>query len=299
MYIRRPSAWGFHPFEAEEERHEIEQCFLSKHGIGDKPRVSESGMRRIVGAVVPHAGLVYSGPIASHVYYYLAKDGRPETFVILGVSHSGNPGFATMLDAVWRMPMGDVNVDADLARSIVKHSDFVDVNPAAHEGEHSIEIQLPFLQYVYGEGFRIVPITVGYGDYDMCVNVGDAISKAAKETGRDIVVLGSTDFTHYGAIYGYTPAGTRPIEKVLRWIYQTDKSLIDKILSLDAEGLVRSVRENNYTMCGCLPVATMIIAAKKMGASEGRLLKYATSYDVQGSSEAIVGYASIVIEKKQ
>ena len=133
----------------------------------------------------------------------------------------------------------------------------------------------------------------------MCVNVGDAISKAAKETGRDIVVLGSTDFTHYGAIYGYTPAGTRPIEKVLRWIYQTDKSLIDKILSLDAEGLVRSVRENNYTMCGCLPVATMIIAAKKMGASGGRLLKYATSYDVQGSSEAIVGYASIVIEKKQ
>ena len=297
MYIRRPSAWGFHPFGAEEERREIEQCFLSEHGIGDKPRVSESGARRIVGAVAPHAGLVYSGPVASHVYYYLARDGRPETFVILGVSHSGNPGFATMLDAIWRMPLGDVNVDATLAKSIVRHSDFVDVNPSAHEGEHSIEIQLPFLQYVYGGGFKIVPIVVGYGDYEMCENVGSAIFKAVKETGRDIVLIGSTDFTPYGAIYGYAPAGTGPIDKVLRWIYQTDRSLIDKIISLNAEGLIREVRENNYTMCGYLPVATMIIAAKRMGVSRGRLLKYATSYDVQGSSEVIVGYASIVIER--
>ncbi|RJS86520.1 AmmeMemoRadiSam system protein B, partial [Candidatus Bathyarchaeota archaeon] len=149
----------------------------------------------------------------------------------------------------------------------------------------------------YDKEFKIVPITVGYGDYDMCEDVGDAIAEAAKDLGRDIVVLGSTDFTHYGAMYGYTPAGTRPFEKVLKWVYETDRSLIEKIVSLDAEGLVRRVRENNYTMCGYLPVATMIVAAKKMGASEGKLLKYATSYDVQGSTDVIVGYASIVIEK--
>ena len=297
MYVRRPSAWGFHPFNRDQERREIERCFLSKHGVGEKPIVSEDGARRIIGAVAPHAGLIFSGPIAAHTYYHLAKDGRPETFVIIGVSHGGNPGFATMFDAVWRMPMGDVNVDSELARAIVKHSEFVDINPRAHEGEHSIEIQLPFLQYVYDKEFKIVPITVGYGDYDMCEDVGDAIAEAAKDLGRDIVVLGSTDFTHYGAMYGYTPAGTRPFEKVLKWVYETDRSLIEKIVSLDAEGLVRRVRENNYTMCGYLPVATMIIAAKKMGASEGKLLKYATSYDVQGSTDVIVGYASIVIEK--
>jgi hypothetical protein len=202
-----------------------------------------------------------------------------------------------MFDAVWRMPMGDVQVDSELARAIVKHSEFVDINPEAHDGEHSIEIQLPFLQYVYGEKLRIVPITVGYGDYGMCENVGKAIAEAAGELGRDAVVLGSTDFTHYGALYGYTPAGTRPFERVLRWVYETDRSLIDLIVSLDAEGLVRTVRENNYTMCGYLPVATMLVAAKAMGASKGELLKYATSYDVQGSTDLIVGYASIAIEK--
>jgi len=297
MYIRRASAWGFHPFNRKQERREIEQCFLSKHGVGEKPKVSENGARRIIGSVAPHAGLVYSGPIAAHTYYRLANDGRPETFVILGVSHGGNPGFATMLDAVWRMPMGDINVDSELAKAIVRRSDFVDINPEAHEGEHSIEIQLPFLQYVYDGEFKIVPITVGYGDYEMCKNVGTAIAEAAEELERDIVVLGSTDFTHYGTFYGYTPVGIRPFEKVLKWIYETDRSLIDLIISLDAEGLIRKVRENNYTMCGYLPVATMIVAAKKMGASKGELLKYATSYDVQGSTDLVVGYASIVIEK--
>ncbi|RJS86527.1 AmmeMemoRadiSam system protein B, partial [Candidatus Bathyarchaeota archaeon] len=129
MYVRRPSAWGFHPFNRDQERREIERCFLSKHGVGEKPIVSEDGARRIIGGVAPHAGLIYSGPIAAHTYYHLAKDGRPETFVIIGVSHGGNPGFATMFDAVWRMPMGDVNVDSELARAIVKHSEFVDINP--------------------------------------------------------------------------------------------------------------------------------------------------------------------------
>jgi len=297
MYVRRASAWGFHPFNSDQERQEIEQCFLSKHGVGEKPRVSADGARRIIGGVVPHAGLIYSGPIAAHTYYHLAKDGKPETFVILGVSHGGNPGFATMFDAVWRMPMGDVNVDSELAKAIVKRSGFVDINPEAHEGEHSIEIQLPFLQYVYDGEFKIVPITVGYGDYEMCENVGTTIAKAAEDLGRDIVVLGSTDFTHYGAFYGYTPLGTRPFEKVLKWVYETDRSLIETIISLNAEDLIRKVRENNYTMCGYLPVATMIVAARTMGASSGRLLKYATSYDVQGSTDLIVGYASIVIEK--
>ena len=88
MYVRRPAAWGFHPFDPGQERIEIERCFLSEHGVGSKPKVSEDGDRRIVGGVVPQAGLIYSGPIASHTYYHLARDGRPETFVILGVSHA-------------------------------------------------------------------------------------------------------------------------------------------------------------------------------------------------------------------
>jgi AmmeMemoRadiSam system protein B len=205
---------------------------------------------------------VYSGPIAAHTYYDLARDGSPQTFVILGVSHQGYPGFNTMLEGVWRMPLGDVEVDSDFAKALVKNSEFVDINPDAHDREHSIEVQLPFLQYIYNGNFQIVPITVGFSDYGMCENVGKAIAKTAKDEQKDIVVLGSTDLIHYGPNYGYAPVGMRPFEKVLKWMNDADKSIIDTILSLDAKKLVNLIEEKGYTMCGSLPVATMMVAAK-------------------------------------
>lgn len=297
MRVRRASAWGFHPFNPDEEEREIERSFLSKDGVGEKVQLSEKGERRILGAVVPHAGYIYSGPIASHVYYQLAEDGAPETFVILGPNHRGYPGFSVMLEGIWRMPLGDVDVDSDLARAIVKHSQFVDINPDAHDREHSIEVQLPFLQYIYKANFKIVPITVGYSDYGMCKDVGIAITRAIRETKKDTVIICSTDFTHYGSTYGYAPVGMRPFEKVLKWVYDVDNSLIETILSLDSEKLVKTVDEKQYTMCGSLPVATMIIATKELGAKKGKLLKYATSYDTQGSTDVIVGYGAIVITR--
>ena len=297
LRVRRASAWGFHPFDREGERREVERCFMSEHGVGELPKPSTHGERRIVVAVVPHAGLSYSGPIAAHSYYELAKDGKPGTFVIVGVNHRGYPGFSAMLEGTWRMPLGDVEVDSDLAREIARNSEFVDANPDAHEEEHSIEVQLPFLQYVYGGNFTIAPITVGYADYGMCVDVGTAISKAIKSTRRDAVVVGSTDFIHYGPNYGYAPVGMRPFEKALKWMNDADKSIIDTILALDAEKLVSLVQEKGYTMCGSLPVATMIVAAKQLGAKEAKLLKYGTSYDTGGGTDLIVGYASIVIVK--
>lgn len=260
-------------------------------------RVTEDGERRIVGAVVPHAGYIYSGPVASHVYGALARDGRPQNFVILGPSHWGHPGFCAMLEGVWRTPLGDVQVDSEVARLTVEHSQYVDVNPEAHEREHSIEVQLPFLQHLYGSGFRIVPLTVGYCDFAMCEDVGRAIAAAAREQGRDVVVLGSTDFTHYGANYGYAPAGTGPLDKVLKWVHQVDKSLIDLILAMDAEKLIETVEERRYTMCGAAPVATMIVAAGGLGARGAELLKYATSYDTQGSTDMIVGYGAMIVKR--
>lgn len=293
--IRRPSAWGFYPFNREEEVEEIERSFLSKNGIGEKPKVGEKGERKIIGAVVPHAGYMFSGPIASHVYYQLAGDGRPATFIILGPNHYGQPGFSLMRMGVWRMPLGDVKVDTVLAEAIVKYSQFVDINPEAHNREHSVEVQLPFLQYVYGSTFMIVPISVGYSDYEMCEDVGKALSKAVFETKRDVVIIGSTDLTHYGENYGYAPVGMKPFEKVVKWVYDVDRSLIEIILSLDAERLVKTVTEQGYTMCGSLPVATMMVAVKNLGAKRGKLLKYATSFDTQGSKDMIVGYGSIII----
>jgi len=297
MRVRRASAWGFHPFNSKEEKEEIEWCFTSKHGVGELPKIPEHGERSIVGAVVPHAGLVYSGPIAGYTYHNIAKDGTPETFIIIGVNHRGYPGFNTMLDGIWKMPLGDVEVDSELAKAITKNSEYIDINPEAHDQEHSIEVQLPFLQYIYNGKFKIVPITVGYGDYTMCKNVGKAIAKAVKDQQKDTVILGSTDFIHYGPNYGYAPVGMRPFEKALKWMNDADKSIIDIILKLDAEKLVKTIQDKGYTMCGSLPVATMIVAAKELGAKEAKLLKYATSHDTGGGTDLIVGYGSIIILK--
>lgn len=298
MRIRRPAAFGFYPSDSDEESREMKSTFPPKHGAGEKWVVAEKGKRRITGAVVPHAGYIYSGPIAAHVYYQLAEDGNPETFVILGPNHRGFPGFCIMDEGIWRMPLGDVQVDSDLAKAIVKHSQFVDTNPEAHDEEHSIEVQLPFLQYVYNDRFKIVPITVGYSDYGMCEDVGIAIAKAITENKKDAVIIGSTDFTHYGDMqYGYAPIGMKPIEKVLKWIGDVDKSLIAMILAMDGKKLVNTVNEKGYTMCGSLPVATMLVATKELGAKNGKLLKYATSYDTQKSIDAIVGYGAIIVTK--
>ncbi|MCK4497834.1 AmmeMemoRadiSam system protein B, partial [Candidatus Bathyarchaeota archaeon] len=281
MKIRKPSAWGFHPFNRDEEVLEIERSFLSKHGVGRKPAVSAEGPRKMVGLVVPHAGYAYSGPVASHAYYEIAGDGVPETFVLLGPTHSSRfPGYSAMIDGVWKMPLGEVSVDSDLAKEIVQSSSFIDINPEAHDNEHSIEVQLPFLQYVYGDQFRIVPIAVGYSDHAMIMDAGRAIAKAISGMERDSVVVATTDLTHYGSAYGYTPVGMSPFTKVYEWIQDVDRSIIDLIVALDASALLKTVTEKGYTMCGATPVATMLIAARALGAKSGKLLKYTTSYDV-------------------
>jgi AmmeMemoRadiSam system protein B len=297
MSVRRASAWGFHPFDRDGELSEVKRCFMSKHGVGKLPEVAKNGERGILGAVVPHAGISISGPTAGYTYHSLAKDGAPSTFVIFGVSHRGYPGFSAMLEGVWRMPLGDVEVDSELAKAVVKNSEFVDVNPSAHSEEHSIEVQLPFLQFLYDGNFKFAPMLVGFGDYEMCENVGKATAKAVKELGRDAVILGSTDFTHYGSYYGYAPVGMEPFENALNWMRNADMSMIDAILSLDGEKLVGLVQEKGYTMCGYLPVATMLAAAKELGAKKAKLLKYGTSYEVTGSKDLIVGYGSIVVLK--
>lgn len=252
----------------------------------------------MVGLVVPHAGYAYSGPVASHAYYEIAGDGVPETFVLLGPTHSSRfPGYSAMIDGVWKMPLGAVSVDSDLAKEIVQSSSFIDINPEAHDKEHSIEVQLPFLQYVYGDQFRIVPIAVGYSDHAMIMDAGRAIAKAISGMERDSVVVATTDLTHYGSAYGYTPVGMSPFTKVYEWIQDVDRSIIDLIVALDASALLKTVTEKGYTMCGATPVATMLIAARALGAKSGKLLKYTTSYDVSGSTKLVVGYASIAVSK--
>ncbi|MBS7288647.1 MAG: AmmeMemoRadiSam system protein B [Candidatus Freyarchaeota archaeon] len=293
---RMPAAIGFYPGNPEELRRTIESCFKDKHGPGRIPKVNDEGARLITGCIAPHAGYYYSGPVAAHLYSALAEDGRPECFVMMGPSHMGYPGASIVRRGVWALSFGKAVVDSELADAMMKHASILLDEPRAHAREHSLEVQLPFLQYLYSE-VRFVPIAFGPTDYETCMEIGEGVAEAVEELGRDVVVLGSTDLTHYGPMYGYAPAGTSPMEKVLKWIYDTDGKILEKVREMDPGGLYILVHEEGLTMCGVNAIASMMVAAKKLGAKRAEILKYATSYDIRGGQDAIVGYLSATLTK--
>lgn len=282
MRIRKPAVAGlFYEGTPESLKKRLEWCFKHKLGPGKLPKVNPQGSRRIVGLIVPHAGYMYSGPVAANAYYALALDGVPEIFIILGPNHQGVGSLiATCESEVWQTPLGDVLVDTRLAKEIVKESGIVDIDDEAHKYEHSIEVQLPFLQYIYESNFKIVPIAMMLQDMESSRILGNALAKVLKES--NAVIIASSDFTHYEP---------HDVAK------SKDMKAIEKILRLDPEGLFDVVRRNNITMCGVGPVATMLTAAKLLGASVTQLLRYATSGDITGDKAQVVGYGAIAVLK--
>lgn len=279
--VRHPShAGAFYAGTKNVLRRQIEECFKHRYGPGEIPVINENGSRRIVGLICPHAGYMYSGPVAANSYYQLALDGKIEVFVIMGPNHYGvGSGLATVIRGVWRTPLGDVEVDSELAERIVAESGIIDVDEYAHLYEHSIEVQLPFLQYIYGT-FRFVPICFLMQDLQSSREIGEAIARAIK--GRNAVIIASTDLTHYEPQY--------IAEK-------KDKMVIDAVLKLD-ENLLYSVLESQrISACGYGPVAALLVASKKLGAKNVELLCYRTSGDVTGDRSSVVGYASIMLRK--
>ncbi|GAB6136066.1 MEMO1 family protein [Thermococcus prieurii] len=256
--------------------------------------------RRITAGVAPHAGYVFSGYTASRTYKAIFEDGLPETFVILGPNHTGlGSPIAVYPEGEWLTPLGSIEVDAEMAKAIAKLSGIADLDELAHRYEHSIEVQLPFIQYLAelaGKKVRIVPITLGIQDEDVSRALGKAIFEASEELGRDVVVIASTDFMHYGAMYGYVPFRARADELPHR-IKEWDFRLIRRILDFDVDGLFKELREMRHTMCGPGAVGTAIVYSRLAGALEAELLHYTTSYEVSKSTEAVVGYASIVMRR--
>ncbi|MBS7639520.1 MAG: MEMO1 family protein [Candidatus Bathyarchaeia archaeon] len=272
-------AGSFYAGSRESLRRQIEECFTHRFGPGGLPKVSEDGPRRIIGLVCPHAGYMYSGPVAANAYYRLALDGRVDIFVILGPNHQGiGSGVAIMDRGVWRTPLGDVEIDPETAREILRHSTIIDVDDSAHLYEHSIEVQIPFLQYVYGQTFKFVPICFLMQDLETSRDVGQALAEALR--GKNAVIIASTDLTHY-------EPHKRASEK--------DREAIDAILKLDEELFYSVIESRNVTACGYGPVAALIAAAKKLGANRAELLSYKTSGDITGDLSAVVGYAAIAL----
>ncbi len=302
--IRKPIAIGFYPPGKAALRESVQDCFLDDYGLGKIPKVHSQRKGHIFAGVAPHAGYVYSGPVASHIYGIIAEDGFPETFIIIGPKHGYMHfnGAAIMTKGAWETPLGECTIDSKLGSAIIEHGQRVSPpciveSEEAHMEEHSLEVQLPFLQFLSEtKPVQFVPLVISTPNFKACQCVGKAIAEAIEQTNRDAIIIASTDFTHYGAqFYNYAPAGSGPIEKVTKWVYDTDADLISKIEKLDASTLLNTVIEKHRTMCGSSAVAAMLVAAQLLGATKGKLLKYATSYDVRGSSDAIVGYGAIAI----
>ena len=278
MKLRRPSQAGmFYAGTAQALRAQIEECFTHRLGPGKLPKVAERKPQTIVGLVCPHAGYMYSGPVAAHAYYNLAADGKPDTIVLFGPNHLGHgSALALMRDGVWRTPLGDVEIDTATANLILKESSIIDVDDSAHAHEHSIEVQLPFLQYLYGSAFKFVPICFLMQDLESSREVGRAVAKAL--SGKNGLVIASTDMTHY-----------EPHERA----EQKDRMATNAAMKMDEKLYYSTVEAHSISTCGYGPVVAAITASKLLSAKKARLLCYKTSGDITGDFSSVVGYASI------
>lgn len=284
MSIRRPAfAGSFYPRDPEELKNEIENCFMNKFGPGKIPskivlEETETN-RQILSIVVPHAGYDYSGPVASNAYYRLAQQRKPDLVVVLGPNHRGfGSPIALMGEGEWSTPLGKVKIDEELSRELVRISGLIDLDEEAHRGEHSIEVQIPFLQYIYGSSFKLIPICMGFQDLDTSRELGRSIASLMKD--NNAVLVASSDMSHY------VPQKTA--EKL-------DRMVIDAVLQLDEGKLQSNVLSYRMSVCGYGPISTVLVASKLLGAKRAELLSYQTSGDTTGDYSAVVGYCSMAV----
>jgi AmmeMemoRadiSam system protein B len=268
--IRRPVVAGqFYPESASELRAMIE-------GMVKEEKVKEEA----IGLVLPHAGYIYSGPVAGAV---ISRIRFKDSFIIMGPNHTGaGKPLSIMTEGSWKTPLGEVEIDSELAKKILAISKHLEEDDRAHLYEHSIEVQLPFLQY-FKPDFKLVPIVLGHPSGAIYKEVGGEIAEAVKALGREreVVIIASSDMSHY------EPQASAQ---------KKDTKAIGAILKLDEDELLKRVFELNITMCGYAPATSLIVAARELGATEAELVKYQTSGDVTGDYSAVVGYAGIIIK---
>ena len=280
--IRRPTQAGaFYEGNAEALKVQIENCFLQEFGPKKRPQVNENGPREVVGLICPHAGYMFSGSVAANAYYELASDGKPDTVVILGPNHTGyGSALAVANEGFWRTPLGDVEVDGETANRIVQETRIVDVDDLAHRFEHSIEVQLPFMQYLYDCEFKFVPICFQMQDLDSAVEVGRALAEVLAN--KNAVVIASSDMTHY------EPQGNASVK---------DMAALKAVEAMDEKRFYSIIEKQNVTACGYGPIGALISAARGLGVTDANLLCYRTSGDTTGDYSSVVGYAAVIFKK--
>jgi AmmeMemoRadiSam system protein B len=272
--VRHPAVAGqFYPSNPNKLRQEIE-TFV-------QPGLEKL---RALGCVVPHAGYMYSGHVAGAVY---ARLELPRRFIILCPNHTGaGQPLAIMSRGGWMTPLGEAAIDEPLAEELKREFSPLREDDVAHSREHALEVQLPFLQQIVHE-FAFVPIVVGTGRLEVLTELGSSLARVLKRLAsspdgskHDVLVIASSDMNHY-------EGDERTRVK--------DRMAIDRVLALDPAGLWETVQREQISMCGYGPAVTMLTAARELGATKAELVKYATSGDVSGDRDWVVGYAGMIV----
>ena len=272
---RSPAVAGqFYESDGASLARQIESCFLSSRGPGELPQRRRSSTRSIRAAIVPHAGYEYSGPIAALAYARIAAEPPPSTVLVLGVDHNAAGVGPALSDRPWRTPLGPTEVDHDLVRALAHRP--IAVDESAHLREHSIEVQLPFLEYVLPHP-RFVALQVPFDAFELLEKVANVVRAAV--AGRDVLLVASTDFSHY------IPAASAE---------RLDRLAIDAILTRDARRLYDVVEEHGITMCGIAPT-TVLLSVLRDAPVGARLLRWGHSGEVARMRD-VVGYAALLLE---
>lgn len=281
VYRRKPSVSGiFYSSNKEQLVDELKGCFTNKiFGPGRLPPSDQ--VRKIYGMVSPHAGYLYSGSVAANGYYSVSSS-KFNNVILVGPNHYGlGSSVATTMNGIWESPIGDVMVNPQVAKDIASRATSMDFDEFAHSRDHCLEVQIPFLLFVT-EKFRIVPIILTNQDEYLALELGSAISDTVNECiskGDEFMLIASSDFTHYESNSE---------------AHRKDSQLIKSILSLDITAFYYTLRQYNVSACGYGAIATVMVAAKNLGATRGELIRYATSGDVTGDKSSVVGYSSIL-----
>lgn len=269
--LRHPVVAGrFYPRDPDDLREEA-KTYLARPISFSQPRV------HAIGCIVPHAGYVYSGHVAGAVFSTIEI---PPRCVVLCPNHTGmGRALAIMSEGTWETPLGDVSIDSELASFLKEQFPALDEDSSAHRAEHAIEVELPFLQLRQPD-LRFVPIALGTRQFEVLEALGKALAGAIAAQRDPVLIVASSDMNHYES-----DATTRV----------KDHRAIERILSLDPRGLFDVVTQQDISMCGLGPTVVMLSASRHLGARSADLVRYATSGDVSGDRNMVVGYAGIVV----
>lgn len=279
-------AGSFYEGNRESLEQQIKNCFLHPIGPQEMPITADKKKEReIMGIISPHAGFMFSGPVAAHSYFQLSLEKTPKTIIILGPNHRGSRGdISLMSKGQWETPLGVLEIDDLTASKLIAQDEnkFIKDDLQAHLLEHSIEVQLPFLQFIYpANEYKILPVGITNQQLSVMKYMAEVIYQAIKDNSSEFLLIASSDFNHYED------------QEITR---RKDAEAIKQIINMNSSQLYKVIQDNDASICGPGPISVVIEVCERLGIKEGKLLKYATSGDVSGIYDQVVGYASIIFQ---